>query len=114
VVQETEYTGAGKHPTAQLTMARQMGIDIRVGDPRENRPGKRIVIPNDIDQVQARDIDLNGLRRSYLGRIADARPGRPLSPEESQFLADDTGLTVDQLTALWDEGARQPRARARA
>ena len=26
VVQETEYTGAGKHPLAQLAMAREMGV----------------------------------------------------------------------------------------
>jgi len=111
VVQETEYTGAGKHPTAQLTMARNMGIDVRLGDPKDNRPGKLIVIPNEIDQVQAVDIDLNGLRRSYLGRIADARPDRPLTTEETQFLADDTGVAVDELTGLWEEVARRPRAR---
>lgn len=114
VVQETEYTGAGKHPTAQLTMARQLGVEVRLGEPKDNRPGKRIVIPEDIDQVRARDIDLNELRRSYLGRIADARPGRPLNQEETQFLADDTGVAVDELTALWDQVARRPRARARA
>ena len=111
VVQETEYTGAGKHPTAQLTMARNMGIDVRLGDPKDNRPGKVIVIPEEIDQVLAIDIDLNGLRRSYLGRIADARPDRPLTTEETQFLADDTGVAVDELTGLWEEVARRPRAR---
>jgi len=114
VVQETEYTGAGKHPTSQLTMARQMGVDVRLGDPRENRPGQRIVIPADIDQVQAIDIDLDVLRRSYLGRIADSRPGRPLNEEESQFLADDTGVGVQRLSTLWDEAARRPRTKARA
>jgi cysteine synthase len=114
VVQETEYTGAGKHPTAQLTMARELGIEVRTGAPRENKPGKRIVIPDDIDQVQAVDIDLNVLRRSYLGRIADRRPDRPLSDEETRFLADDTGLSLDELAAFWDEAGRRPRAKARA
>ena len=114
VVQETEYTGAGKHPTAQLTMARELGIDVRIGDPRENQPGKRIVIPDDIDQVRTVDIDLNVLRRSYLGRIADRRPDRPLSDEETRFLADDTGLGLDELATLWDEAGRRPRAKARA
>ena len=114
VVQETEYTGAGKHPTAQLTMARELGIEVRIGDPRDGKPGKRIVIPDDIDQLRAVDIDLNGLRRSYLGRIADRRPDRPLSDEETTFLADDTGVSRDQLATLWDEVARRPRARARA
>ena len=45
VVQETEYTGAGKHPIAQLNLARQMGIEVARGDPRDNKPGERIVIP---------------------------------------------------------------------
>jgi threonine dehydratase len=114
VVQETEYTGAGKHPTAQLTMARQLGIEIQLGDPKDNRPGKRIVIPEDIDQVRVKDVDLNELRRSYLGRIADGRPSRLINSEETQFLADDTGVTVDELAALWDDVARHPRAKARA
>jgi 2-amino-4-ketopentanoate thiolase beta subunit len=114
VVQETEYTGAGKHPTAQLTMAKELGIEVRTGDPRENQPGKRIVIPDDIDQVQAIDIDLTALRRSYLGRIADRRPGRPLSEEESRFLADDTGLGIDELATLWEEVVRRPSLKARA
>jgi cysteine synthase len=114
VVQETEYTGAGKHPTAQLTMARELGIEVRAGDPRENQPGKRIVIPDDIDQVRAVDIDLNALRRSYLGRISDRRADRPLSAEETQFLADDTGVSLAELVTLWEEVARRPRAKAQA
>ena len=114
VVQETEYTGAGKHPTAQLTMARELGIEVRTGDPRENQPGRRIVIPDDIDQVQAIDIDLNALRRSYLGRVADRRPDRPLTDEETRFLSDDIGVGIDELATLWDEVARRPSLRARA
>jgi 2-amino-4-ketopentanoate thiolase beta subunit len=114
VVQETEYTGAGKHPTSQLTMARQMGVDVRLGDPRENRPGQRIVIPTEIDQVQTIDIDLNVLRRSYLGRIADSRPGRRPSEEESEFLAADTGVSLEALATLWDEAGRRPTSKARA
>ena len=45
-------------------MARQMGIEIRLGDPKDNRPGRLIVIPEEIDEVRTTDIDLNGLRRS--------------------------------------------------
>ena len=35
VVQETEYTGAGKHHWAQLNFAREQGVEVRAGDPRE-------------------------------------------------------------------------------
>ena len=114
VVQETEYTGAGKHPTAQLTMARAMGIEVSIGDPEGNRPGQRIVIPDDIDQVRAKEIDLDALRRSYLGRIADSTGGRALRADETRFLAEDIGVDADRFVSLWDEIARRPRARARA
>lgn len=40
VVQETEYTGAGKHINPQLSFARQNGIDIHFGDPKDEIPGK--------------------------------------------------------------------------
>lgn len=114
VVQETEYTGAGKHPTAQLTMARQLGIEVSIGDPRQNKPGKRIVIPDDIAQVDAIDIDLNQLRRSYLRRVADAHATRPLTPDELRYLAEETNMAADDVASLWDELGRRPRARARA
>jgi hypothetical protein len=45
VVQETEYTGAGKHHWSQLNFAKEMGVEVRAGDPEENVPGKVIVIP---------------------------------------------------------------------
>ena len=45
VVQETEYTGAGKHHQAQLSFARSQGIDVRFGDPRTEVPGRDIVLP---------------------------------------------------------------------
>jgi len=66
VVQETEYTGAGKHPIAQLNLAKHMGVEVRRGDPRENVPGKAIVIPEHPSQIRAVDVDLDRLRRSYL------------------------------------------------
>ncbi len=34
VVQETEYTGAGKHVQPQLSFARENGIEVRLGDPQ--------------------------------------------------------------------------------
>ena len=72
VVQETEYTGAGKHPLAQLSLARELGIEIRGGDPRESRPGHSIVIPEHPSQLGIRDVDLEHVRRSYLRNAVDA------------------------------------------
>jgi cysteine synthase len=91
VVQETEYTGAGKHPLAQLNLAKRLGVEVRRGDPRESEPGKRIVIPEHPSQIRAAEVDLERLRRSYLRNAvesvgADAR----LSDLDLEFLADET------------------------
>lgn len=66
VVQETEYTGAGKHHNSQLAFARKMGIDVRVGDPAEAENGRSIVIPSSIAQVNGSWQDMEKLRLSYL------------------------------------------------
>lgn len=66
VVQETEYTGAGKHPYAQLTFAKKMGIEIIKGNPQENIPGKKIVIPEDVSELRYEKVDLQEIKKSYL------------------------------------------------
>ena len=59
VVQETEYTGAGKHLQPQLSFARQNGIDVRFGDPAEEVPGKSVIIPSHPSLIKAKDIPVN-------------------------------------------------------
>lgn len=66
VVQETEYTGAGKHPYAQLTFAKKMGVEVVRGDPKDNIPGKRIVIPEDIENLRYEEMNLKEIKLSYL------------------------------------------------
>ena len=89
VVQETEYTGAGKHHNSQLAFARSMGIEVRRGDPRENVPGKNIVIPERLAQVAGHDQPLDKLRISYLKNAAKILPAENWSPEDKAFLAAD-------------------------
>jgi len=91
VVQETEYTGAGKHHWAQLNFAREQGVEVRAGDPRENKPGTAIVIPERLDQIRATDFDLTRMRRSYIrNALAHAGEGYDPTPEDIEFLAEDT------------------------
>lgn len=105
VVQETEYTGAGKHPTAQLTFARQNGVEVRRGDPRENVPGKRIVIPETLDQIRAQEVDLDRLRRSYIRNAIENTGLKRVDPTELQFLMDETNAPKDFVVkALTDLG----------
>ncbi|MDW7678647.1 MAG: 2-amino-4-oxopentanoate thiolase subunit OrtB, partial [Bacillota bacterium] len=66
VVQETEYTGAGKHIQAQLTFARDNGIDILFGNPDEDIKGKNIILPEHPSLMKAREVDLNKLRSSFI------------------------------------------------
>ncbi len=108
VVQETEYTGAGKHPTAQLTFARSMGIEVRRGDPRDNRPGQRIVIPESPDQIRVTDLDLRAIRRSYLRYLLERLEKEP-DEGTIRFLAEDTKLSEEEVFRLMEEMSRETR-----
>lgn len=89
VVQETEYTGAGKHHNRQLSFARENGIEVRFGDPADNVPGKTIVLPRTLDQVRGRPQDMDRLRRSYLRNAAKQQPVKAWTPQDVAFLAAD-------------------------
>lgn len=89
VVQETEYTGAGKHHNRQLSFARENGIEVRVGDPAENVPGKSIVIPGALSQVRGRGQDMDRLRLSYLKNAAKLHPVAKWNDGDVAFLAAD-------------------------
>jgi cysteine synthase len=115
VVQETEYTGAGKHPTAQLTLARELGIELAVGRREDERPGERIVFPPTIDAMGISEVDLARLRRSYLQRIATRMGDRPLADHEVDFLAADLNIDSDRLLEEWERSrAAQERVPASA
>ena len=89
VVQETEYTGAGKHHNRQLSFARENGIEVRVGDPAENVPGKAIVIPEKLEQVRGRVQEMDKLRASYLKNAAKLHPAEKWTDGDVAFLAAD-------------------------
>jgi hypothetical protein len=108
VVQETEYTGAGKHPIAQLNLAKRLGIEVARGDPRDNVPGRRIVIPEHPAQVAAREVDLDGVRRSYLRNALETLPeGARPGPEDMAFLAAETRRSADYVEEVLDDLERK-------
>jgi cysteine synthase len=110
VVQETEYTGAGKHPIAQLAQARELGVAVERGDPRDNRPGRRIVIPEHPSQLAAVDLDLGAIRRSYL-RNAFARLERGEAPSSADlaFLSADSRSDIDFVQQVLEEHHAESR-----
>lgn len=95
VVQETEYTGAGKHPLAQLNFARQQGIEIRRGNPRDNKPGQTIVLPEHPSQISVVDYPLDSARRSYVHKAAEGVRPDELEDVDWRFLADETRWAPD-------------------
>jgi cysteine synthase len=108
VVQETEYTGAGKHPLAQLNLAKQMGVLVRRGDPASSVPGESIVIPEHPSQLSVSDVDLEAVRRSYLRNALGSVEGdAPLSECDLEFLAEETRLPRHQVETVIDELRRE-------
>lgn len=104
VVQETEYTGAGKHPLAQLNLARRMGIEIRRGDPKTSRPGQSIVIPESPRQLEVVDVDLMRVRRSYLHHALQSLHKQDrLTEADYAFLAAETRLDPATVKEMIDE-----------
>ncbi len=95
VVQETEYTGAGKHQNAQLSFARENGIEVRRGDPAENVPGKSIVIPERLEQVWGKPQDMIRLRMSYLKNAARNHPVESWDEYDVNFVAEDLKTSPD-------------------
>jgi hypothetical protein len=108
VVQETEYTGAGKHHWSQLNFARANGVEVCLGDPAESVPGRSIVIPERPEQIRAIEMDLGKLRRSYVrNALQHAGEGYVPTSEDIAFLAADTNSTpeaVEEIVAGLKEG----------
>lgn len=89
VVQETEYTGAGKHIQPQLSFARENGIEILFGDPKEEIQGKNIILPAHPSQIKAVDSDMNKLRASYIKNCINNNNATEVTSDEVKFLMED-------------------------
>ena len=105
VVQETEYTGAGKHPLAQLSFAKHNGIEVSLGDPETEVPGRTIVMPDHPSRLVTRWADLDRLRRSYVKQMVRHVKATSATEEDIQFLIDETQSDRNLvLAALRDNG----------
>ncbi|MFW6119310.1 MAG: 2-amino-4-oxopentanoate thiolase subunit OrtB [Petrotogales bacterium] len=103
VVQETEYTGAGKLPTAQLSFAKKQGIDVMRGNPSElDEPGKRIIIPEKPEHLQLKNISLNRLRKSYIKQLKK-RGMSGLSENDIEFIAEDLKTDTNSIKDICRE-----------
>lgn len=108
VVQETEYTGAGKHHQAQLDFAKRMGIEVRFGNPEEEIPGKSIILPDSASKIKARDYDLDQARTSLIRNVTGN--AEILTAADLSFLAAEVNRDIDYvkeklrlLNKKWEE-----------
>ena len=84
-------------------IAKQMGVEVRRGDPRDNKPGTCIVIPAEPAQLAVSDIDLDHVRRSYLRNALDTlAEGQSLSTMDIEFLAAETRTTPSYVEEVID------------
>jgi cysteine synthase len=103
VVQETEYTGAGKHPQAQLDFARRNGVEVRRGDPRDNVPGKAIVIPERFEQLHVTEMSLDRMKRSYIKNVVQKNAVTEITADELDFLAEDSRQSREAVIRILTE-----------
>lgn len=94
VVQETEYTGAGKHVQPQLSFARDNGIEILFGDPKDEIPGKNIILPSHPNLIKAQEVDLNNLRKSLIKNALENYKVKP-NQKDIEFLAEETNTDIN-------------------
>jgi cysteine synthase len=97
VVQETEYTGAGKHILPQLTFAKENGIELIIGDPKEEIPGKNIVLPKDPSYMQITEVDLDKIKKSYIKNCIANYKVENVTKSDIEFLAQDTKSSIEYV-----------------
>ncbi len=102
VVQETEYTGAGKHVQPQLAFAKQNGIIVRFGNPQEEVPGQSIVLPEHPSLIKAKDLDMTKLRKSLIKNALENTKKVP-TEEDIEFLAKETKTDAAFVRAALEE-----------
>ena len=101
IAQETEYTGAGKHLQPQLSFAKENGVEILIGNPKDEVCGQNIILPKTPDLIKAVDLDMNNLRASYI-RNAVAKAGS-VTEADIRFLAEDTKTTTAFVQDILDK-----------
>ncbi|MGO1477493.1 2-amino-4-oxopentanoate thiolase subunit OrtB [Senegalia sp. (in: firmicutes)] len=103
VVQETEYTGAGKHINPQLSFAKDNGVDIKVGNPEDEIPGENIILPKDPSLIKARDLDLEKIKKSYIKNCIKNNENIKITQEDIEFLAKDTKASKEFVEKTIDD-----------
>lgn len=102
IVQETEYTGAGKHINAQISFAKNNGVEVKFGDPSESINGKNIIFPRTPGDIKLTTVDMNKLRNSYVKAMvkAHSRDKDALSQVELDYLKDELKISLEEVKTI--------------
>lgn len=103
LVQETEYTGAGKHPMPQLTFAKANGIEVKFGNPDEEVPGTNIIFPDCPSKIKARDYDLNKARRSLVKNAIKGVEPSTITDEDIKYLSEECNADIEFVKNAIDD-----------
>ena len=97
IVQETEYTGAGKHIQPQLSFAKDNGIKVIFGDPKNEVPGENIILPSHPSLLKTTDVDLDSMRKSLIKQAMKTYNVEVPTEEDIKFLAEETRTNVNYV-----------------
>lgn len=103
VVQETEYTGAGKHPMPQLSFAQANGIELKFGNPDDEIPGKNIILPDHPSRIKARNFNLDKARASYIKNCISNYHVSSISKTDFAFIVQEIKSDAATVHAILDE-----------
>jgi 2-amino-4-ketopentanoate thiolase beta subunit len=103
VVQETEYTGAGKHIQPQLTFARENGVEIKFGNPEDEIPGANIILPSHPSLIKVKDSDMDKMRKSYIRNCIENNKVTEVNEEDIEFMVKDSKSSKVFVLKVLDE-----------
>lgn len=103
VVQETEYTGAGKHIVPQLTFAKENGIKVLRGNPIDEVPGENIILPEDPSYLQIDNKELDDYRKSLIKNTVKLIKEKEIGQVDLDFLCEETKLRKETVIDILKE-----------
>jgi len=107
VVQESEYTGAGKHHQPQLSFAKNKNIELLFGNPMDEKAGENIVFPKSGQDIDVNKLDMDKIKKSYLKKYMDNKLENP----DIEFLCKELNITQEHYKKLMEEAQHERKKR---
>jgi len=63
-------------------------------------PGESIIIPESPEMIKAKDLDINKLRKSYIGNVVERNKLKNVSKLEVKFLIEETRFNMNSVICI--------------